>query len=282
MNTPGHVVINLAFQGKKGSRKLIAPIVAGALVPDLPMFVFYAWQKFQGVSESRIWQVEYFRESWQNFIDLFNSFPLSALGWIAAPTTVQPRSLAALVQLAKLRGCTVVGTAGSAAKLDYLPTIGVDHPVNYRTTDFASEWKRLFPKNPPDVIFDSIGGATARKGRALLGAGGRIVLYGVAEMAGPKKSLFRSLKTVMSFGLIHSLSLLSKSQSVLGVNLLQIADSRVEILQYCMGQVLELVKAGKLKADGKVYPVEDLAAAHEHLGLRKSIGKVAVEWTNSV
>ena len=77
MNTPAHVVVNLLFLGKRERPSLALPIVAGALLPDLPMFVFYFCARvILSLPEQQIWQETYFLPSWQLFFDLFNSMPL--------------------------------------------------------------------------------------------------------------------------------------------------------------------------------------------------------------
>jgi len=54
MNTPAHAIINLLIF-KRFRKKYGLAIVVGALLPDVPMFVFYAWEKVKGVSENVIW-----------------------------------------------------------------------------------------------------------------------------------------------------------------------------------------------------------------------------------
>ena len=81
MNTPGHAVVNLLVLGKRDRRSLFAPIAFGAVLPDLPMFVFYAYQKsWLKAPERVIWAEAYHDLSWQAFFDVFNSLPLLALG----------------------------------------------------------------------------------------------------------------------------------------------------------------------------------------------------------
>src|SRR5690625_2522415 len=55
------------------------------------------------------------------------------------------------VQIAKARGAYVLGT-GSAAKHGFLREIGVDEPIDYRTTDFAEAVRDA------DAVLDTIGG----------------------------------------------------------------------------------------------------------------------------
>jgi hypothetical protein len=54
-------------------------VTLGALMPDLPMVGFYAYQKIVGSSEQDIWSTLYFKDSWQLLFDLFNSIPLASV-----------------------------------------------------------------------------------------------------------------------------------------------------------------------------------------------------------
>ncbi len=85
MNTPGHAVLNLTLLGRDDDRALDLAVVAGALVPDLPMVGFYAWTRLvQGLPEAVIWSDAYFRPGWQAFFDTFNSAPfVLLLLWVA-------------------------------------------------------------------------------------------------------------------------------------------------------------------------------------------------------
>lgn len=186
----------------------------------------------------------------------------------------------ALVQLAKSKGCIVYGTAGSEKKLEYLRSLGVDHPINYNTTDFAAYIEKTSGKNAIDVAFDSLGGSAVKKARKLLAIGtGRIVCYGAASRSGKGKGVFGDLKLVFGFGFLASVELLLKSQGVIGVNMLRIADNRPEALKVCIQAVVKMVEEGTLKPTiGGKFSVDEIAKAHDFLGGRKSIGKVAVHW----
>ncbi|MGJ3254392.1 MAG: hypothetical protein ACFE0J_25155 [Elainellaceae cyanobacterium] len=81
MNTPSHAIINLAILGQKSRPEWNRPIVLGALIPDLAMFVFYGWARLiAGMSETQIWDVAYYESFWQNTFDLWNSIPLALVG----------------------------------------------------------------------------------------------------------------------------------------------------------------------------------------------------------
>ncbi len=81
MNTPAHAIMGLALLGRTGERGRDAAILAGSLLPDLPMFGFFIYQRFVLDNPQRqIWDIEYFRAGWQLLFDLFNSIPLAGLG----------------------------------------------------------------------------------------------------------------------------------------------------------------------------------------------------------
>ncbi len=86
MNTPAHILVNLALLSNGRLSRQATPragvwITAGAVLPDLPMFAFFVWQRaILGEPPSVIWGEAYFRDSWQLFFDVFNSIPLALLG----------------------------------------------------------------------------------------------------------------------------------------------------------------------------------------------------------
>jgi hypothetical protein len=81
VNTPAHAVVSLVLLGTGRDRVHAAPVLAGALTPDLPMFLFYLWERLvRGSAELQIWSEAYFRPAWQDFFDVFNSIPFALLG----------------------------------------------------------------------------------------------------------------------------------------------------------------------------------------------------------
>ena len=85
MNTPAHVVLNLLVVGRGGRTQPWLPVLLGAVVPDLPMVVFYGVERgLLGTPEPVIWGEAYFADGWQLFIDAFNSLPLVLVGLLVA------------------------------------------------------------------------------------------------------------------------------------------------------------------------------------------------------
>ena len=80
LNTPSHAAASLLFwRGEKGWLPM-SVIVFGALLPDLPMFGFYAYQKLLAQrTEQEIWSTLYFQPEWQLLFDTVNSIPIAIL-----------------------------------------------------------------------------------------------------------------------------------------------------------------------------------------------------------
>ncbi len=187
-----------------------------------------------------------------------------------------------LIQLLKRRGAVVFGTAGSEAKLKLLKECGVDYPIGYRTQEFDVAVREILKTRGEeglDVVFDAVGGSHVKRGMGLLRAGGRLVCYGAAQMSGDTKNPVRMLKTAAGFGFIHYIPLMMSSRSVIGINMLKVADQRPEVMGRCLREVVALAVKGELKPwPAKSFPVREIAQAHDLLASRESSGKVALIW----
>ena len=77
MVTQSHVVLNTALLSKRDKPFLHVYAFIGAVLPDLPMFIFFAIETFILKTPQReLWETRYFMEAWQIFFDLFNAVPL--------------------------------------------------------------------------------------------------------------------------------------------------------------------------------------------------------------
>lgn len=179
----------------------------------------------------------------------------------------------ALVQLCKLKGCKIYGTAGSDKKLEFLKNQGVDVPINYRNQDFSEVINEKI-----DVAFDSVGGSTYKKSFKLLGEGGRMVFYGAASQT-EAGNFFSKIRFALSFGFYHPVQFIMNSKSVAGVNMLRIADFKRELLQHAIEQVVKLAAEGKVDPHvGGLYPIDQLNEAHSALENRGTMGKIGILW----
>jgi len=86
-----------------------------------------------------------------------------------------------LIQLAKLRGATVIATAGSRDKADIAAKCGADHVVLYREVDFREEVMKVTGGKGVDVVYDAVGKDTIRNSIRSLKRRGLCVNYGGAS-----------------------------------------------------------------------------------------------------
>lgn len=86
-------------------------------------------------------------------------------------------------QIAKIKGCRVVGIAGSDDKLNYLrDDLGVDAAINYKTTEnMVDALKEACPQGI-DVYFDNVGGPVSDAVMFLINKHARIVVCGAISM----------------------------------------------------------------------------------------------------
>ena len=84
-------------------------------------------------------------------------------------------------QIAKIKGCSVIGVCGSDDKCEKLINdLGFDAAVNYKDANFRQNLKEATP-NGVDVYFDNTGGMILGSALFRLNSGGRIVCCGVVS-----------------------------------------------------------------------------------------------------
>ena len=183
----------------------------------------------------------------------------------------------ALIQFAKYKQCEIFSTAGSEEKLRSLKALGVHHPINYTMEDFESKVRELTGGKGVDVIFDAVGGRSVKKGFDSLASGGRIICYGAAAMS--NKNIFGKVGAALGFGFYHPVMFMMSSKSMIGINMLKIADNKPGLVQACLAGVMKLTAEGVFSPlPATVFPYTQIADAHDYLESRKSMGKVAVKW----
>lgn len=168
-----------------------------------------------------------------------------------------------LVQIAKIIGATVIGTASTEEKARLIKEHGGDHVILYSQTDFVSEVKKLTGDRGVDVVYDSVGADTFAKSLNCLRPRGMMVSFG--QSSGPVAA-------------IEPLTLSQKGSLFLTrPNLAQYISDPAE-LQWRSSDLFEWVGSGKLKPRiYKTYALSDAAAAHRDLESRKTSGKLLLK-----
>jgi NADPH-dependent curcumin reductase CurA len=83
-----------------------------------------------------------------------------------------------VVQIAKIKGCRVIASAGTDDKVDWVRSLGADHVVNYKTCGNLLEALRAGAPDGIDVYFDNVGGDHLEAALELAKLKARIVLCG--------------------------------------------------------------------------------------------------------
>ena len=145
-------------------------------------------------------------------------------------------------QIAKIKGCRVVGTAGSDEKNKYLrEELGVDAAINYKTSGgMFQALKAACPKGI-DVYFDNVGGEVSDAVMPLINQGARIIICGQISFynvdkpdVGPRLQPYILINSAMMRGFIVTAYAARFSEGVmqlakwLGEGKLKYAESIVE------------------------------------------------------
>ena len=163
----------------------------------------------------------------------------------------------------------------SASKHDYVRGHGCDHPIDYRTKDYAAEVRELTGGRGVDYIFDPLGGKDWAKGYGILADAGMIVCFGVANIVVPgKRRLFHALGTLLAMPTFKPLKLMDHNKGVAGVNVGHLWH-RPDLLRTALDAIVALYQAGKIAPHiDSVHPFEKAADAFGRLELGKNVGKV--------
>jgi NADPH:quinone reductase-like Zn-dependent oxidoreductase len=168
----------------------------------------------------------------------------------------------------------VFGTA-SAVKHERLRAEGCAHPIDYRTTDYAAEVRRITGGEGVDVVLDPLGGADSRKGLKLLRPCGRLVVYGFANLtSGPRRRPLHMLSSVAGIPLLTPLQLMNANRTVSGVNIGHLWG-RLDVLRGELEELIALWAAGTIEpVIDSSYPFAEAAAAHRRILERRNTGKI--------
>ena len=184
-----------------------------------------------------------------------------------------------LIQLAKLKGAEVFAKIGDERKAELVKKLGADHVINYNKSDYAEQINQFLKGDRLDTSYNPVAGSTYKKDMALIGSGGKVVLFGGSELSSGKWGFFSQLNFVRKMGLVLPIGLMMRSKNILGVNMLKIADNRPRVLANCLQEVVKLNQEGKLQPQvGGTYTIDKVAEAHAALENGKTTGKLTVFW----
>ncbi|MDR6759811.1 NADPH2:quinone reductase [Mycoplana sp. BE70] len=161
-------------------------------------------------------------------------------------------------QWAKALGATVIGTAGSKAKIDLALAHGYDHVIDYTKEDFAARVLELTGGEKCDVVYDSVGKDTFPTSLDCLKPRGMWVSFG--NSSGPVDAF--------------SIGLLAQKGSLFATRptLFHYIATRAE-LDACANSLFDVVRSNKVRINiNQTYPLAEAGRAHADLETRKTSG----------
>jgi len=160
----------------------------------------------------------------------------------------------AAIQIARLFQCRVIATAGGDEKLAKARELGAEFAIDHYRQDISAEVKRITGKRGVDVVVEHVGAATWSKSLESLAPGGRLVTCGATT--GP------DVRLDLRYLFAKQWSLLGSFMGTMGE----------------LHQVLKFVFRGQLRpVIDRVYPLEEIRAAHERLEKKDQFGKVVLK-----
>jgi NADPH-dependent curcumin reductase CurA len=172
-------------------------------------------------------------------------FGITEVGKIKSGDTVLVSGAAGAVgsvvgQVAKIKGCTVVGIAGGKDKCDYLINeLGFDAAIDYKSENVMRVLREKCPKGI-DVFFDNVGGDILDAALAHLRKNARIVICGAI-------SQYNATEKIK--GPSNYLSLLVNRATMQGMVVFDYADRYSEAAKEMGSWIMQ----GKLKSKEDVY-----------------------------
>lgn len=165
-----------------------------------------------------------------------------------------------LVQYLNNAGLTVIGLAGGPAKTDMVAANGAELALDYLRPDWPDRARARFGDRPAALLFDSVGGETARAATDLLAEKGKRLVYGWS--AGAPLTLDEDYLRDRRI----------TSEEVLGPKMLDRAGGIRNLETHALNQWT----TGRLRPAVHRFPLPEAATAHHALETRSTTGKVVL------
>src|SRR5437899_7410586 len=168
----------------------------------------------------------------------------------------------AAVQMGRILGIEMYGTSSSNEKLTRVKSLGLEHGINYKESDYEEVIKELSGGEGVDAVFEMLGGEHTAKSLRCLRDFGRVIQYGTATGKSPQ---------------IDLRAMYAKSASVQGLWLTYLSQKK-EIMEPAWKQLSEWISQKKLTPQiGHVLPLERGVEAYKLLEEGKNYGKIVVK-----
>jgi NADPH2:quinone reductase len=171
----------------------------------------------------------------------------------------------AALQLARISGATVIGTARSADKLERARLLGLHVPVDSSGGDWAATVESTVGKDRVNAIVDLVGGNYLDGNLRVLAPLGRIVVVGLTAGA--------SAEFAMNV-------LLRKRLTIVGTVLrARPLEEKIALASEFSARVTPLFDEGRLRpVIDRVFPFGEIREAHELMESNQTFGKIVLRW----
>jgi NADPH:quinone reductase len=189
---------------------------------------------------------------------------LSAKEWLLVTGVSSGVGVAAL-QAGKALGARVIGTSGSAQKLEKLKTLGLDVPIQTRKADFHDTVLKATGGKGADLAVNTVGGSVFAECLRALGFEGRLAIVGYVDGV---------LKSEVDLEALHA-----KRLRIFGVsNKLRNAESRAGTVAGFKRDFMPLLAAGRIRPlIDRVFPFRELPEAKAYMESDRHVGKIVVK-----
>ncbi|MEO7401580.1 MAG: NAD(P)H-quinone oxidoreductase [Polaromonas sp.] len=169
------------------------------------------------------------------------------------------------IQIARAFGATVIVTAGSDEKCAACLALGADHAINYKTSDFVEEVRKLTGGKGVNVILDMVAGSYVPREVECLAEDGRLVIIAVQG----------GVKAEFNAGLV-----LRKRLTITGSTLRpRSLEFKTAIASALKEKVWPLIVSGAIKpVIHGTFAAADAAGAHALMESNQHIGKIVLTW----
>ena len=171
----------------------------------------------------------------------------------------------AALQIARISGATVIGTARSADKLERARLLGLNVAVDSAAGDWAASIESQIGKNRVDAIVDLVGGNYLEGNLSVLAPLGRIVVVGLT--AGASATFAMNV-------------LLRKRLTIVGTVLrARPLEEKIALAREFSSRMVPLFDSGRLRpVVDRVFPFEQIRDAHELMESNQTFGKIVLRW----
>ncbi len=169
------------------------------------------------------------------------------------------------LQIARVAGATVIGTARSAGKLERAKKLGLDVAIDASRGDWAAQVEAVIGKERVHALMDLVGGNYLDGNLSVLVPRGRIVVVGLTAGAAAQ----------FNMGV-----LLRKRLLIVGTVLrARPLEEKIELARDFSEHGVPLFETGRMKPIvDRVFPFAEIRAAHELMESNQTFGKIVLRW----